>query len=279
VVINGAVYQGNGIIVAGDQQARMGEIMVQLNRDNEAQIRMQQEQIAKQLSEIGDNRAQRLFQRRAAGSQQVALPQAAPADAFGLSEGTEVAVQKDKKWSGTDDDEVYEAESEKAGRVVTLSSGAVDAGGIAAHYKLDEAGVAVLSARGGDGWAERGGPVQVYVAKGTYSLPVSLPEGGVRLDFARPGADAKLTLWAVPTRLLQALYGTVGVIVAALVLLGLIRIWPDSVISVKRMVVYIVLFVVLAVLLGLLGVIISIPGILIIEAVRGSWRRPAEAAA
>jgi hypothetical protein len=285
VVINGAVYQGNGIIVAGDQQARMGEIMVQLNRDNEAQIRMQQEQIAKQLSEIGDNRAQRLFQRRAAGSQQVALPQAAPADAFGLSEGTEVAVQKDKKWSGTDDGQVYAAESEKSGRVAARSRLHVDDGVTAAHFELAAEGVQLGSRgfqAGGQGWVGDD-QVQAYVAKGTYSLPVSLPEGEVRLDFARPGADAKLTLWAVPTRLLHSLYGTAGLIAAALVLLGLIRIWPDSVtpgkMSVKRTVLYIVLIVVLAVLLGLLGIIISVAGILIIEAVRSWWRHPAEAVA
>jgi hypothetical protein len=194
-------------------------------------------------------------------------------------------VQKDKKWSGTDDGQVYAAESEKSGRVAARSRLHVDDGVTAAHFELAAEGVQLGSRgfqAGGQGWVGDD-QVQAYVAKGTYSLPVSLPEGEVRLDFARPGADAKLTLWAVPTRLLHSLYGTAGLIAAALVLLGLIRIWPDSVtpgkMSVKRTVLYIVLIVVLAVLLGLLGIIISVAGILIIEAVRSWWRHPAEAVA
>jgi hypothetical protein len=297
LVINGTAPMGDNLyviagsadatLVAGDQQqAQMGQILEQLNKDNEAQIQAQQEQLAKQLSEIEDNRYQRLFQKNGrgkGGTQLVALPQAAPAGPAGQSEGTQVAVQLDdyeaykaKKWSGTDKDgekadEGMVMKYDHAGRPVTTSE--------------REVGVPVLGRafQGREGWAERGGPVQPYVATGVYSLPVSLPEGEIRLDFARPGADAKLTLWAVPTRLLQTLYGTVAVIVAALVLLGLIRIWPHSVtprnMSVKRIVIYIVVFVALAVSLGLLGVIISVAGILVSEAVRSSWRRPAEAVA
>ncbi|HUT30558.1 MAG TPA: hypothetical protein VMX13_12260 [Sedimentisphaerales bacterium] len=296
LVINGTLARaGDSIIVAGagDKQAQMGKILEELNRDNEAQVRMQQEQLANQLSIIEDNRYVRMVQRSGgkAGGPQAAMtpppaPRPAPAGPAGQSEGTQVAVQLDdyeaykaKKWSGTDKD------GEKADETEPATRGEY-AGGLITSYSQTQAGVPVLG-RGFRGreqaGLERGDPVQPYVATGTYSLPVSLPEGEVRLDFARPGADARLTIWAVPTRMLQTLYATIAVIGAALVLLGLIRIWPHSVtprkMSVKRIVIYIVLFVVLAVFLGLLGVIISIAGILITEAVRSSWRRPAEAVA
>ena len=58
-----------------------------------------------------------------------------------------------------------------------------------------------------------------YVAKGTYSLPVTLPAGQVRLDFARPSGDAELSITAVPARLIDnaqntAVLAAISIIVA-----------------------------------------------------------------
>jgi hypothetical protein len=288
-VINGSA---DGIIVAGDEQQaqQMGTILEQLGRDNEAQIRMQQEQIARQLSEIRDNRYQRLFQKNGRGKGEggqavmAASPPPAPAATWsGESEGTELGVQ-------LDDQESLKAKYDN--QTVDLGSRAVAAeraegGGVfragAADVTLRNQ-LTTAKPRGEmETYYGRAEEVEPYVGKGTYSLPISLPEGEIRLDFARPGPDARLTLWAVPTRLVQALYGTAGVIVAALVLLGLIRIWPRSMrpaqLSARWVIIYVVLFVVLAVLLGLLGVIISVAGILATEAVRSSCSRPTEAVA
>ena len=57
-----------------------------------------------------------------------------------------------------------------------------------------------------------------YVAAGTFSLPVELPEGEVRLDFARPSGQAEVTIWAIQVSLLHKLCGT-GIVLAATVLL------------------------------------------------------------
>ena len=62
--------------------------------------------------------------------------------------------------------------------------------------------------------AEEAAAVEAYVAKGTYSLPISLPDGQIRLDFARPAGDAELSIWAMPTKTLHALYGTIAVLIA-----------------------------------------------------------------
>jgi hypothetical protein len=121
--------------------------------------------------------------------------------------------------------------------------------------------------------------IQPYIAKGTYSLPVTLPEGQIRLDFAHPSGEAELSIWAVPVGVLRTLYGTLTVLGVLAVLLGIIKIWPESIerqpLSVKRVVVYIVLFGVLTVLLGLLGLLVGILIILAAEALRAISAKPA----
>ena len=77
---------------------------------------------------------------------------------------------------------------------------------------------------------------QIYTARGTYSLPVTLPgsaasgpvPGEVRLDFARPSGQAQLTLWAVPVSTIYRLYGTAGILAALLVVLAVSKVWPTS---------------------------------------------------
>ncbi len=48
----------------------------------------------------------------------------------------------------------------------------------------------------------------IYVSGSTFSLPVNLPDGQVRLDFVRMGGDAEVTVLAVPLRLSNNLYAT-----------------------------------------------------------------------
>ncbi len=114
--------------------------------------------------------------------------------------------------------------------------------------------------------------LQQYVAKGTYSLPVTLPEGEVRIDFARPAGDARLTIWAVPQTTINNLKATAAVLAVLLVVLGIIKIWPAKAvpISAKRAIIYFLVFLVLAVTLGLLGLILSLLIIFAAEALRGA---------
>jgi len=102
--------------------------------------------------------------------------------------------------------------------------------------------------------------MQQYVAKGMYSLPVTLPEGEVRLDFARSAGEARLSVWAVPTTTIRNLWATAAVLIALLIVLGLMKIWPDkpAPLSLKRAIIYVLIFAVLAGVLGLFGLIITL---------------------
>ncbi|MHC4417089.1 MAG: hypothetical protein ACYSU6_00725 [Planctomycetota bacterium] len=121
-----------------------------------------------------------------------------------------------------------------------------------------------------------------YIARGTYSLPVTLPAGQVRLDFARPMGDAELSIWAIPSGASRKLYTGLIVIIALLAALALIRNWPESAarqpMSLNRTIIYGVVLVVFALVLGLLGLLISIVTIVLIETARAvSASRPAAA--
>ena len=137
------------------------------------------------------------------------------------------------------------------------------------------------SSEGGVAWAEvpaaQEAAGEVYIASGTYSLPVTLPAGEVRLDFARSSGGAELSIWAVPAETLDNLYGTAAVVVTVLVIAGLVKIWPRSIkknpISIRHIIGYILLLILLPLLLGLLGLLISLIVILLSEAKRGAFTR------
>jgi hypothetical protein len=77
--------------------------------------------------------------------------------------------------------------------------------------------------RGGQGRPEDAArQLDQYVAGGTLSLPMELPEGGLQLDFIRNGGDAELTFWAVRSSFIDGAYVTGGVLIAlaALVVAG-----------------------------------------------------------
>ena len=136
---------------------------------------------------------------------------------------------------------------------------------------LDMAGISV--AAGEEGPRLAGTQIRPYVARGIYSLPVSLPEGEVRLDFARPAGQARLSLWAIPVSAIHGLYSALAVIAALFIALGGIKIWPHPAerrpSSVKRIIVYVLLLVVMTLIAGLLGLLISLFVILLCEAKRG----------
>ena len=116
-----------------------------------------------------------------------------------------------------------------------------------------------------------------HVAGGSFSLPVELPGGEVRMDFARPGGGAELSLWAVPTDLIHALTGTVTALVAAAVLLAAGKFWAvlrhGSGISPQRSFAYVMVVGLLWLLLGLIGALFAAVVILGIELARRAERR------
>jgi hypothetical protein len=116
------------------------------------------------------------------------------------------------------------------------------------------------------------GMSQTYISKAVYSLPVRLPRGEVRLDFARPSGGAQLSIWAVPVRKLHTLYGSVAVAGLSALLILIIKIWPRpevrKPVTARWMIGYLILTAALVVFLGLLGLFLCFVLILVMETFR-----------
>jgi hypothetical protein len=89
------------------------------------------------------------------------------------------------------------------GETTTIARGGLAGGTLALDY-VDTDGDAVADHR-------------LAVARGTYSLPISLPAGGQRLDFQGPTGSPTVSILAVDERLVDAAHNTGAVIVIALV--------------------------------------------------------------
>lgn len=123
---------------------------------------------------------------------------------------------------------------------------------------------------GGDmNGAAPGQGVAAYVSGGTYSLPVSLPSGGVQIDFSRPTGGAVLSIWAVDAELLGKIYSTAAIIVSLLIFLAAIKFWPrpttDKGLAARRIAGYVILLAVSLYLLEIAGCIAAAVLILLLE--------------
>ncbi len=262
-----------GEIVGGfaDKDAEMTEALGQLARKSAIQIDQKQTQLREQLEELRDNRAQRYFQ---ADSQKVPTPQSqvemqirqptAEAEPSDELHSDAYAPSGRRRSSRT---QSFRGQRMLAGTELRMMEEARAAGGPVGPPSPSRPSVSM-----GESF---------YTAKGTYSLPVSLPEGEVRLDFSRPAGEAELSLWAISQDTMRNVYGTIAIVAVLLVIAGLTKVWPRPQtrrpISAKLIVVYCVLSVVLAFMLGLAGLLISLAVILFSEAKRGAFVRPATA--
>ncbi|MHC4703530.1 MAG: hypothetical protein ACYTFQ_23440, partial [Planctomycetota bacterium] len=266
------VEAGVPVLENADKEAEMKEILGKLSAESALQIDMKQMQLRRQLSELEEGRAQRYFQKGAKKLRPPATPKRKGADRTGQPS---YGLQFDAEHAGR--------KIEKARLRSRESADPTPSDAYAALQMGEDADVSAVLPAGPPGAAEEplaaGEVIRPYIARGTYSLPVTLPEGQIRLDFAHPSGEAELSIWAVPVGVLRTLYGTLTVLGVLAVLLGVIRIWPESIerqpLSVKRVVVYIVLFGVLTVLVGLLGLLVGILIILAAEALRAIAARPA----
>ena len=117
----------------------------------------------------------------------------------------------------------------------------------------------------GDSWGygnRPSTPAIATVASGTFSLPIDLPEGEFQMDFARPGGDAELGLYAIPKALPSRLWTTGGVVLGVLIF-GLFiwrwtRIQKRMDFSPKRWLGYFCILLGLFVILGWIGLLIAI---------------------
>jgi hypothetical protein len=250
------------IVGAVDKDAAMDETLGRLEREVAAKVGKEQAQIKGQLDQLMDNRLQRHFQYQ--------------------DEGQKVLASKSSSSRGRQRPQAQTGPVQPA-LGVTFETAAT--AGVAGRQPAPPQ----VRVRQGAAYGPSTGQPQApaaqepdayaYTASGTYSLPVTLPAGEVRLDFTRPSGGAELSLWAVPVETLDNLYGTAAVIASLLVIAGLVKIWPRSAtkrpITALHVVGYILLLVVLTLVLGLLGVIISLLVILLSEARRGAFVRQA----
>ena len=100
-----------------------------------------------------------------------------------------------------------------------------------------------------------------YVAKDVYSLPVTLPTGEIRLDFARSAGEAQLSVLAVPAQTMSSLYKTFAIVVVFFIVIGIVKLWPQpdtgKPLTAKRVVVYIMLLAVMTIFLGVVGLLVG----------------------
>ena len=148
-----------------------------------------------------------------------------------------------------------------AGPAVQTAPGTVTTAGTIVAHDMDVNGIVVQDSLfvPADMPAEAAGWGGAYVASGVYSLPVSLPGGGLRLDFARPSGDAELTIWAVPDRAVTGTLNTLIVIVISIVAALAIRMWPrefrPAAFKVRYAIIYAVLAVGLTIIFSVAGLI------------------------
>jgi hypothetical protein len=198
-----------------DKESEIGKILDELSREGAAQIDQKQEQLRGQLRELADNRLQRHFQAGKdmvqKGGSQAKKPESqssAGAVRYGYESsrggysgmGRQPPIQRPAQAAAPG----LEMLQERLEPTVPTGPGAVAVYTPATTEEVAEA----------------------YVTRAVYSLPVTLPQGEVRLDFARPGGDVEISLWAVPTSTLKNLCRTLIILVAVLIALGAVRIWP-----------------------------------------------------
>jgi hypothetical protein len=278
------------LLARSDEKADVGKLLGDLSQQSAAQIDRKQAQIRNQLEQLKDNRSQRYFQ----GPEQMAqtlepmvtLPAQPPAQQqAGRSRRMGTAGADGAPgmymYSGAPESRAADGDVTQQGERGKGLTGAYAGGG----YVM--AGAGLRPAERQPPWAAApgagvpGGPTAApenldqYVAKGTYSLPVALPEGEVRLDFARSAGQAQLSIWAVPLATIRNLQATAAVVVVLLIVLGIIKIWPATAatISAKRAIIYLALFLTLTLSLGLLGLVLTLLTIFAVEAVRAASLR------
>jgi hypothetical protein len=249
------------------KKAEVNAVLEQLSEQAAEQFARKQVQIEKQLAQMRDNRSERYFQRQ----------QASISNVYALG----VKANGRDRAGGKSDQAGWDREQrgQEGGPVPQTRGVALDADdAVPRPAEEQESPAGVVTARF-DASAETGAAIEdgvlPYVAAGTYSLPVTLPAGAVRLDFARPMGEAELSILAVPVNAIHRLYGSLAVLAVLFVLLAAVKLWPQGgetkPITVKRIILYVVPLVALVVLLGLLGLIVSVLVVLILEAQRGAF--------
>ncbi|KPK75219.1 MAG: hypothetical protein AMJ79_12130 [Phycisphaerae bacterium SM23_30] len=239
-----------------DQKQKMETLLEELNRASNEQINRRVTQMQQQLSELTDNRMQRYFTFDKSGSLPVISAESA---------GKGIDISGKGRAREIKDTDLY---YDNAGRT-TPDRPLID--------RL------LPPTRTGAPPGSIGGPpfqttttsgrlVQAYASGSTYSLPVTLPAGEVRLDFAHPSGEVELSVLAVPVNSIHTFYGSLVVMAVMAVVLTVMVKWPSldtkQPLTARRVLGYVSLAVLFTLLLSGLGLLVSLIFILVSELVR-----------
>ena len=229
---------------------------------------MQQVELQRQTAELADNRVSRYYARRKDQSGDAGLSQrSSSATGQGRGRGGRPAngpaaqpgpAGGDGRFTGDLDGGWKQTGTQSRDGYIVTFGGVVAAGGTTLGVDIAPG----------------------YIAGGTFSLPMTLPEGEVRLDFARrPSGDAVVTVWAVRESLLNRLYGTGGVLAGLLGLLVIVwavrrRAGKIAPVTAKRAAAYLVLALLLMALFAGPGLLIALALAAVVEIYARAVRRP-----
>ncbi len=225
---------GQQVLLEGgqaDRQAQVRGLLNQLESKQRANLTKRQDELKDQLASLADNRLVRYYDKlnvsqgeRAQQPQQQAEAQTLPGP--GQATFALRAPARGEQQAGGDD---------RNGRQADLSdmsvNGAVPGGPQSGEHAADAGGAdhfdgawSFESAAGAPRTARRDGGRNALaalpglaVARGTFSLPVELPEGGVRRDFQGPTGRPVVSLLAVDERLIEGAHRTAAVLVVTIV--------------------------------------------------------------
>jgi len=238
----GGIRAGALVRQTWDKKGRMESVLAKANEEAAAQIERQQHQLKKQLEVLADNRAKRAFR-------------------FEADEQTAEAPHATKVPGSLD-----ELRRRRTVRGMTAGEPVIEKKGEPADVQTEEE-ERYLGVR-------RPRPVEAlmpYVAAGTYSLPVTVPQAPVTLSFATPSGTPTLSILAVPVRTLHKAYTAAAVLALAAILLAAIKRWPKietPPLSNRLIVLYIVILAALTILFGLIGIAAAVLTVLAITALQ-----------
>ncbi|MCP4711353.1 MAG: hypothetical protein GY869_22260 [Planctomycetes bacterium] len=261
------------LVSQADQKEQMRVLLENLNAEGIQQANRRTNQMQQQLSELTDNRMQRYF--GSSRSNSMSNISGKIAGNVGTMGGKGGVVEE---WNAV---KAKDTESQKS---LEMGTAGVP---LTAHWSYDEPamgrptsmidGFRLDSLGYAQGPIDSSGvqnvPVQpLYVSGNTYSLPVNLPGGEVRLDFAHPSGEVELSILVIPVNRIHTLYGSLVVLAVLVVLCVVIAKWPRmdrrEPLTVRRVIGYVSLAVLLTLILASLGLLISVVIIIISEGAR-----------
>ncbi|MCY2926397.1 MAG: hypothetical protein NT031_13345, partial [Planctomycetota bacterium] len=190
-----------------DEEKALKELTGELEKDSRSQLAQQQADLSKKLSQLKDNRYVRGYGEVGTGK---AIGGFGPANKVG---DMDVHGAGGEGAGGSDffAPQTVEGDMAQAG----VGNGSAAAGSVAPAEPQAPPAVEGKS-EGGEMTIRAGAGGQA--AMGTFSLPIDLPDIGVRKDFTSPGGEGTVTIWAIQAGPLAAARSTTAILTGLLLL-------------------------------------------------------------